>query len=395
MKLPIYLDNNATTPVAPEVLEAMLPYFTEKFGNASSKTHGFGHEAAKAVETARKSCAKLIGAEREDEIIFTSGATEAINIAIKGIARANVAKGKHIISCKTEHKAVLDSLKKLEEEGFEVKYLNVNREGLISLDDLKKNIRADTILVSIMVANNEIGTIQPIKEIGNICKKAGVLFFNDATQAVGKIPLDVKEMNIDSLSISAHKIYGPKGVGALYLKRKKPLINIYPILSGGGHEKGIRPGTLNVPGVVGLGAAVAICLSNMRKDYDKTMLCRRRIINVLAKVEGIYINGSQENMNPGTLNITIKNVNNEALMVALKKEIAISTGSACTSVKIEPSHVLSAIGYDEKDIQSTIRIGLGRNNTIEEAEYSACMLAREITRLRGLNSDMRSSINVN
>lgn len=384
MKLPIYFDHHATTPVDPRVLETMLPYFTEKFGNAASRTHRFGWEAAEAVERARNQVARLIHA-RPQEIFFTSGATESDNLALKGVARAYRKKGDHIITLPTEHKAVLDSCRRLEQEGFRVTYLAVNPDGLIDLDRLKDALTPQTILVSIMAAHNEIGVIQPLAEIGQICREHEVLFHTDAAQAAGKIPIDVESMQIDLLSISAHKMYGPKGVGALYMRERKPPVSLEPLIDGGGHERGLRSGTLNVPGIVGLGRACEICREEMPQEFDRLRALRDRLCHgILSRLDDVHINGSLDHRLPHNLNLSFMSVESESLLVALN-DIALSTGSACTSAKPEPSYVLKALGVPDELAYSSLRFGLGRFNTEEEVDYAVERIAETVTSLRSLS----------
>jgi cysteine desulfurase len=363
--LPLYMDNHATTQLDPRVLEAMMPYLTGKFGNAASRNHQFGWEAEKAVETAREQIAKLIGATAK-EIIFTSGATESDNLALKGVAEMYRERGRHIITQVTEHKAILDTCKKLEKQGFRVTYLPVQADGLIDLDDLRRAIVTEgpekTILVSIMFANNEIGVIQPIAEIGKICHEKGVLFHSDAVQAVGKVPVDVQAMNIDLMSISAHKLYGPKGVGALFVRRRNPRVQITEQINGGGHERGMRSGTLNVPGIVGLGAACEICMNEMAGEAVREAELRDHL---RAKLEGaldyVHVNGNMEHHLPGNLNMSFVYVEGESLLMGIN-DIAVSSGSACTSATLEPSYVLKALGLGDDVAHSSIRFGLGRFN---------------------------------
>lgn len=362
---PIYLDYNATTPTDDVVLQKMLPYFSEKFGNAASKTHSFGWVAEDAVDLAREKVANFIGAEKE-EIIFTSGSTEAINLALKGAAALQTEK-KEIITVKTEHKATLDTCKFLESESFIVKYLDVNRDGIIDLNELNSSITQSTILLSIMMANNETGVIQPIEQIGKIAKEKGVLFFTDATQAAGKLRIDVNELNVDMLCISAHKIYGPKGIGALYVRRKNPRVTLIPQIHGGGHEKGFRSGTLNVPAIVGLGAACELANEKLWDDGSRISKLRTILEQAITENNNAFINGSTKNRIFNTTNICFKNIT-AADFIAKFKNIAISTGSACTSASNEPSHVLRAMGLTEKEAQSSIRFSLGRNTTMEEIE---------------------------
>jgi cysteine desulfurase len=385
IKTPIYLDNHATTPVDPRVLAAMLPYFTEQFGNASSKNHPFGWEAEAAVDSAREQVAKLIGATSPREIVFTSGATESDNLAIKGVAQAYRERGNHIVTCATEHKAVLDSCKALEKQGFKVTYLRVQTNGLLDLQRLEESLTDKTILVSIMAANNEIGTIQPVEEIGRLTRKKGILFHTDATQAVGKIPINVDKMAIDLLSLTAHKIYGPKGVGALYVRGAKPRVKVVPMLDGGGHERGMRSGTLNVPGIVGLGIACGLGQKEMGGEAERLMGLRERLrTGLVQQLEDVYINGDPVRRLPGNLNMSFAYIDGESLMMGLK-EIAVSTGSACTSASLEPSHVLKALGLDDSLAHASIRFGVGRFNTAEEIEYTIGRVAEEVHRLRKIS----------
>ncbi|HXZ79452.1 MAG TPA: IscS subfamily cysteine desulfurase [Terriglobales bacterium] len=384
IQLPIYMDNHATTPVDPRVLEAMLPYFTGKFGNAASRNHQFGWLAEEAVETAREQIAKLIGASAK-EIIFTSGATESDNLAIKGVAEMYREKGNHIITAVTEHKAVLDTCKRLEKYGYRVTYLPVMKDGLIDLDDLKRAIDDKTILVTIMAANNEIGVLQPIAEIGKICRERGVLFHSDAVQAVGKIPVDVNKDNIDLMSITAHKIYGPKGVGALYVRRKNPRVQVAPIIDGGGHERGMRSGTLNVPGIVGLGKACELCMQEMAEESKRISALRDRLKEkIMSSLDEVFINGSLEHRLPNNLNISFAYVEGESLLMGIN-DVAVSSGSACTSATLEPSYVLKALGTGDDLAHSSIRFGLGRFNTEAEVDYVAARLVETVNRLRELS----------
>ena len=386
VKLPIYMDNHATTPLDPRVLEAMMPYFTSTFGNAASRNHSFGWEAEKAVEKAREQIAKLIGATSK-EIIFTSGATESNNLALKGIAEMYRERGNHIITQVTEHKAVLDTCKKLEKQGFRVTYLPVQADGLIDLEDLKRAMDDKTILVSIMYANNEIGVIQPIAEIGKLCHEKGVIFHTDAVQAVGKVPVDVQKDNIDVLSLSGHKIYGPKGVGALYVRRRNPRVQISEQINGGGHERGtLRSGTLNVPGIVGLGAA---CRDRRGRDGGRGGSARRSFGTILrAKFEKaldyVHVNGNMEHHLPGNLNMSFVYVEGESLLMGIN-DIAVSSGSACTSATLEPSYVLKALGLGDDVAHSSIRFGLGRFNTKAEVDYVSDKLIDVVSKLRELS----------
>ena len=385
MKLPIYMDNHATTPVDPRVIETMLPFFTEKFGNASSRNHVFGWDSEAAVDHAREQVASLIHAASPREIVFTSGATESDNIAIKGIAEAYAEKGNHIVTCAIEHKAVLDSCKTLERKGCRVTYLPVRANGLIDLDRLRSALTDKTILISIMAANNEIGTIEPVREIGQIAKEKGILFHTDATQAVGKIPMNVEEMGIDLLSLTAHKIYGPKGVGALYVRSSKPRVTLNPLIEGGGQERGLRSGTLNVPGIVGLGKACEIAQEDMMADGERlTGLSQRLKAQIFGQLDEVRVNGDSLQRLPGNLHLSFAYIEGESLLMGLK-DIAVSTGSACTSASLEPSHVLRAIGLEEDLAHSSIRFGLGRFNTEEEVDYTAHRVVEEVRRLRELS----------
>ena len=384
IKLPIYMDNHATTPVDARVLEEMLPYFMEKFGNAASRNHSFGWAGEEGVETAREHIAKLIGATTK-EVIFTSGATESDNLAIKGVAEMYREKGNHIITAVTEHKAVLDTCKRLEKYGYRVTYLPVQKDGLIDLDDLKRAMDDKTILVTIMYANNEIGVLQPVVEIGKLCHEKGVIFHTDATQAVGKVPVDVIKQNIDLASISGHKMYGPKGVGALYVRRKNPRVQISPIIDGGGHERGMRSGTLNVPGIVGLGMACAIAREDLPKESCHLAGLRNRLKDrIMGKLDEVYINGSMEHRLPGNLNISFAYVEGESLLMGIN-DIAVSSGSACTSATLEPSYVLKALGTGDDLAHSSIRFGIGRFNTEAEVDYVADRVIETVERLRELS----------
>jgi cysteine desulfurase len=384
IKLPIYMDNHATTPMDPRVLEEMLPYFMEKFGNSASRNHPFGWAAEEGVETAREQVAKLVGATAK-EIIFTSGATESDNLAIKGVAEMYREKGNHIITAVTEHKAVLDTCKRLEKNGFRVTYLPVQKSGMIDLEDLKRAMDDKTILVSIMFANNEIGVIQPVTEIGKLCRERGVIFHTDAVQAIGKVPVDVNKQNIDVMSITAHKLYGPKGVGALYVRRKNPRVQLSAIIDGGGHERGMRSGTLNVPGIVGLGKACAIASEEMAQEAIKLAGLRDRLRDrIMSHLDETYINGSMEHRLPGNLNISFAYVEGESLLMGIN-DIAVSSGSACTSATLEPSYVLKALGTGDDLAHSSIRFGIGRFNTQAEVDYVADRVVETVTRLRELS----------
>ncbi len=393
MKTPIYMDNHATTPVDPRVLEVMLPYLTERFGNAASRNHSFGWEAEAAVDEAREDIARLIAASSGKEIVFTSGATESDNLALKGAAEAYADRGNHIITCVSEHKAVLDSCKTLEKKGFDITYLPIDRRGLIDVEQLENSITAKTILISVMAANNEIGTIHPVKQIGRVAKEKGVLFHCDATQAVGRIPVNVEEMGIDMLSMSAHKMYGPKGVGALYVRSKKPKVRLTPQIDGGGHEKGLRSGTLNVPGIVGFGAACAIARKEIPEEATRLLQLRERLRKgIFDRLEEVYVNGDLTERLPGNLNLSFAYVEGESLLMALK-DIAVSTGSACTSANLEPSHVLRALGVDENLAHTSIRFGLGRFNTAEEVDYTIDRIVEEVSRLRDISPLYKSARN--
>ena len=382
--LPIYMDNHATSPLDPRVLDAMMPFFTAKFGNAASRNHSFGWEAEQAVETAREQIAKLIGATAK-EIIFTSGATESNNLAIKGIAEMYRERGNHIITQVTEHKAVLDTCKRLEKYGYRVTYLPVKADGLIDLEDLKRAIDDKTILVSIMAANNEIGVLQPIREIGKICHEKNVLFHTDAVQAVGKVPVNVLADNIDVLSLSGHKIYGPKGVGALYVRRRNPRVQIAAQIDGGGHERGMRSGTLNVPGIVGLGKACEIASAEMENEAAYLRALRDRLNNKLqSELDYIHVNGSMEHRLPGNLNMSFVYVEGESLLMGIN-DVAVSSGSACTSATLEPSYVLKALGLGDDVAHSSIRFGLGRFNTQAEVDYVATKVIDIVKKLRELS----------
>ncbi len=434
IKTPIYMDYNSTTPIDPRVVETMQPYLTDKFGNAASRSHQYGWVAEEAVDYAREQVAKLIGAT-PPEIIFTSGATESDNLALKGVAHmygmtdadkilidalaqghANgtiedaaskvparlgsvdleavqqaggastyfAAKGDHIITLQTEHKAILDSAKRLEKEGFRVTYLDVQKDGLVDLDALKAAITDKTILVSIMMANNEIGVIQPVKAIGEICRAKGVLFHTDAVQAVGKVPVDVNEMNIDLLSISGHKMYGPKGVGALYVRRRKPRVRLEASVDGGGHERGMRSGTLNVVGIVGLGRAAELCRQEMGAEAERSVQLRHRLWGKLEGLGSVFINGHREHRLPGNLNVSFEYVEGEALMMAIK-DVAVSSGSACTSASLEPSYVLRALGVGDELAHSSIRFGIGRFTTEEEVDYVGTLVVDAVNRLREMS----------
>lgn len=384
MKLPIYMDNHATTRVDPRVFEAMTPYFNDVFGNAASRNHSFGWQAEEAVERARKQVADLIGATAK-EIVFTSGATESDNLALKGVAEMYAEKGNHIITAATEHKAILDTCKRLEKEGLRVTYLPVKADGLVDLDMLREAITDKTILISIMYANNEIGVLQPIAEIGKIAKSKGVLVHTDATQAIGKVPVNVVKENIDLASISGHKMYGPKGVGALYVRRKSPRVQITAQMDGGGHERGMRSGTLNVPGIVGLGHACALCQQEMAEESQRLRHLRDKLKDKLMnELDEVYVNGNIEHRLPNNLNISFAYVEGESLLMGIN-DIAVSSGSACTSATLEPSYVLKALGAGDDLAHSSIRFGLGRFNTEDEVDYVAGKVIEVVRKLRELS----------
>ncbi len=384
LTLPIYMDNHATTPLDPRALEAMMPYLTDRFGNAASRNHAFGWQAEEAVEAARKQVAALIGATAK-EIVFTSGATESDNLAIKGAAHMYREKGNHIITVVTEHKAVIDTCKHLEKEGFDVTYLPVGRDGLVDLDQLRAAITGRTILVSIMAANNEVGVLQPIAEIGRITRERGVLFHTDAVQAAGKVPFDVDAAYVDMASLSAHKMYGPKGVGALYVRRRNPRVLLTPIIDGGGHERGMRSGTLNVPGIVGFGKATALCREELPAESARVAALRDRLYEGLRRnLEEIFVNGSMTHRLPGNLNLSFAYVEGESLLMGVS-DVAVSSGSACTSATLEPSYVLKALGVGDDLAHSSIRFGLGRFNTEEEVDFVVDKLSAVVARLREMS----------
>ncbi len=384
LNLPVYLDNNATTPCDPRVVEAMVPYFTQTFGNAASRNHPFGWQAEEAVDYAREQVAKLIGADPK-EIIFTSGATEADNLAIKGVFEMYASKGNHIITANTEHKAVLDTCKHIEKSGGEVTYLQVKPDGRIDLKELEAAIKPTTILIAIMYANNEIGSIQPVREISALAKKNGVLFFSDAVQAVGKIPVDVNKDGIDLMAFTAHKMYGPKGVGALYVRRKNPRVKVTAQMDGGGHERGMRSGTLNVPGIVGFGKAAELAMQEMEADTKRLSGLRDKLEKALLKLEEAYVNGSVEHRLPHVSNISFKYVEGEGLMMGFNKNIAVSSGSACTSASLEPSYVLKALGLGDDLAHSSLRFGLGRFTTEEQIDYTIDQVSNTVNKLREMS----------
>ncbi|MCC7222190.1 MAG: IscS subfamily cysteine desulfurase [Chitinophagales bacterium] len=384
LQMPIYLDNSATTPVDPRVLEAMIPYFTNVFGNAASRNHSFGWAAEEAVDYAREQVAALVGAN-EKEIIFTSGATEAINLAIKGVADMYARKGNHIITANTEHKAVLDTCKHLQKQGIEITYLEVDAQGMISLEELQNAMTDRTILVSIMMVNNEIGVRQPIEEMAKIAHSRGALFMTDATQAAGKIPIDVSKMGIDLMSFTAHKMYGPKGVGALYVRRKNPRVKVTAQMDGGGHERGMRSGTLNVPGIVGFGKAAEVARLDMAADAERIGRLRDKLENALSQLEESYVNGNIHSRTPYISNISFKYVEGEGLMMGFNKDIAVSSGSACTSASLEPSYVLKALGLDDELAHSSIRFSLGRFTTEAQIDFVIEAVTKAVNRMRDMS----------
>ena len=383
IKLPIYMDNHATTRVDPRVVEAMLPFFTETYGNAASRSHSFGWETEKATDVAREQVAALIGASGR-EIVWTSGATESDNLALKGAAEFHKERGRHIVTSAIEHKAVLDSCKRLERDGFEVTYLPVGKDGLVTAESVRAAMTDKTILVSIMLANNEIGTVNPVEEIGAVVKEKGALFHIDAVQGTGKIPFDVDRAKADLVSLSAHKMYGPKGIGALYVRRK-PRVRITAEIDGGGHERGMRSGTLNIPGIVGFGRAAEIALAEMPEESARILGMRERLRKgIQSRVSDTFVNGSLQHRLPGNLNISFAYVEGEAMLMALK-DVAVSSGSACTSSSLEPSYVLRALGVEEEMAHTSIRFGIGRFNTDEEIDYVIDLVARKVDKLRELS----------
>jgi cysteine desulfurase len=389
VKVPIYMDHHSTTPVDPRVLEVMLPFFTERFGNAASKSHSFGWKAEEAVEEAREEVARLIGATAR-EIVWTSGATESDNLAVKGVARFHAARGRHLVTTAIEHKAVLDSMAALGREGFEVTILPVDADGIVDPEAVRAALRPDTILVSVMHANNEVGTIQPVEEIGRITRAAGVLFHTDAVQSLGRIPFDVESSNADLVSLSAHKMYGPKGVGALYVRRR-PRARLLAQIDGGGHERGYRSGTLNVPGIVGFGKAAALAREEMPAEAPRILALRERLRKaILAGLDRVVVNGSLERRLPGNLNLSFEHVEGEALMIAMK-DVAVSSGSACTSASLEPSYVLRAMGVSDELAHASIRFGLGRFNTEEEVDHAARLVVEKAIRLREMSPAWESA----
>lgn len=385
LKLPIYMDYHATTPVDPRVIDTMLPYFHEKFGNAASRSHAYGWTAEEAVNVGRERVAELIGAKNPKEIVFTSGATESNNLALKGVAEFYKEKGNHIITTQIEHKAVLDTCKRLEKEGYEVTYLPVGTDGLVDPDDVKKALTDKTILVSVMLANNEVGTVQPIAEIGKLTRERGVLFHSDAVQGVGKVPFDVESFNVDLASVTAHKMYGPKGVGALYVRRSKPRVRLTAQMDGGGHEFGSRSGTLNVPGIVGFGKAAEIMKTEGAAESVRLRSQRDRLLAGLEKnLDALKVNGHSERRLPGNLNVSFSFVEGEALMMAIK-DVSCSSGSACTSASLEPSYVLHAMGIGDDLAHSSIRFGLGRWTTDEEVDYVIDLVSNRVQKLRDMS----------
>lgn len=386
LKLPIFMDSQSTTPVDPRVLEAMIPYFTEKFGHPASRNHPFGWEAEGGVDRAREQIAKLIGARDPKEVVFTSGGTEAINLALKGVAEMYREKGNHIVTTTIEQRATLDVCKRLERQGFEVTYVPVGRDGLVDVEAVRAALTDKTILISIMFANNEIGTIQPVAELGKLAKEKGIIFHTDATQAVGKIPVDVETMSIDLLSVTAHMLYGPKGVGALYVRRKNPRVRLAPMLDGGGHERGMRSGTVPVPLVVGFGKAAEICRQVMGEESKRLAALRDRLQEqIVSKVDEAYVNGHATRRLPHNLNISFAYVEGESVLMGLNREAALASGSACTSATLEPSYVISALGVDSELAHSSIRFGLHRFSTEEEVDFVAQKTIEVIHRLREMS----------
>ena len=384
MKTPIYLDYQATTPCDPRVFEAMAPYFTEIYGNAASRSHAYGWSAETAVDEARRQCAALIGAH-EKEIVFTSGSTEALNLAMKGVVEMYASKGKHIVTSLAEHKAVLDTAKHLEKQGCEVTYLAPGPDGRHSIEQIEGALRDDTILVAIMWANNEIGVLQPVREIGRLCKERGILFLCDGTQAAGKIPVDVEADGVDLLCVSAHKIYGPKGVGFLYVRRKNPRVRLVAQMDGGGHERGMRSGTLNVPGIVGLGKAAEVAREDLEKDAAHSLAMRERFEKrVFAALDHVHINGDEDERLPGCSNLSFAYVEGESLIMGIK-DLAVSSGSACTSASLEPSHVLQSMGVGDELAHSSIRFGFGRFTTEDEVDFAADQVIAAVSKLRELS----------
>jgi len=386
LKLPIFMDSQSTTPVDPRVLDVMLPYFTEKFGHSSSRNHPFGWEAEAAVDKAREQVAKLIGARDPKELVFTSGGTEAINLALKGVAEMYREKGNHIVATTIDQRATMDVCKRLERQGYEVTYVSVGRDGLIDLDEIREALTPKTILITVMFANNEIGTIQSMADIGKLAKEKGILLHSDATQAVGKIPVDVEAMGIDLLSATAHLMYGPKGVGCLYVRRKNPRVRIAPMMDGGGHERGMRSGTVPVPLAVGFGKAAEICREVMGEESKRLATLRDQLQElILSKVDEAYLNGHPEKRLPHNLNISFAYVEGESVLMGLNKEVALSSGSACTSATLEPSYVISALGVDSELAHSSIRFGLHRFSTEEEVDFVGKRTVEVVHRLREMS----------
>jgi cysteine desulfurase len=385
IKLPIYMDYNATTPVDPRVLDEMLPYFHEKFGNAASRSHSFGWTADEAVESARETLSAFLGGSSSKEIVFTSGATEANNLALKGVAEYYGSKGNHVITTAIEHKATLDTGKRLQKQGFDVTYLSVGKDGIVDPEDIRKAITDKTILVSVMLANNEVGTVQPIEAIGAITREKGILLHTDAVQGLGKVPFDVKTANVDLVSMSAHKMYGPKGVGALWVRRSKPRVRLVSQMDGGGHERGMRSGTLNVPGIVGFAKAAQICMQEREAEAVRTLALRERLRHLIQdNLEEVNLNGSLEHRLPGNLNLSFAFVEGEAMMMAIK-DVAVSSGSACTSASLEPSYVLKAMGVGEELAHSSIRFGIGRFTVEEEVDYVGKLVVEKVKKLREMS----------
>lgn len=385
VKTPVYMDNHATTPMDPRVLEAMVPYFLTKFGNAASRTHRFGWEAEAAVEDSRETIASLVGAGSGKEVVFTSGATESNNLAIKGVAEYYRSRGNHIVTTTIEHKAVLDSCKRLETQGFDVTYVKADANGIVSADAIREALTDRTILVSVMLANNEVGTIQPIREIGELTRSRGILLHTDAVQGVGKTPFNVEDMNVDLASITAHKMYGPKGIGALYVRRQKPRVRLTAQMDGGGHERGNRSGTLNVPGIVGFAKAAELMIKEGAEENRRIAMLRDRLHAKLTKdLDQVILNGDRDRRLPGNLNVSFAFVEGEALMMAIK-DVAVSSGSACTSASLEPSYVLHTMGLDEDLAHSSIRFGIGRFNTEEEVDFVGELVSSKVSRLREMS----------
>ncbi|HEX6333491.1 MAG TPA: IscS subfamily cysteine desulfurase [Flavisolibacter sp.] len=392
LQLPVYLDYNATTPCDPAVVEAMLPYFSRHFGNAASRSHSFGWEAEEAVKFAREQVAALIGAE-PGEIVFTSGATEAVNLAIKGVFEAYASRGRHIVTCVTEHRAVIDTCRYLEKQGAEVTWLPVHHDGRVTAEEVEAAMRPDTVLVAMMYANNETGTIMPVKEVGAVTRRHGILFFTDATQAAGKIPVDVNEDMVDLLAFSAHKMCGPKGAGALFVRRRNPRVKLLPLIHGGGHEKGMRSGTLNVPGIVGFGRACALSQQAMEQEGTRLAALRDRLEDALLSVGEVAVNAGTAHRLPHVSNLRFANADGEALLMAVNKNIAVSSGAACTSASLEPSHVLKALGISDELAHSSVRFSLGRFTQEEEIEYTIGEVTRAVAALREMSASWTNDHN--